>query len=245
MSSSLVPKRNTGLHFDPDNGDFVAVTVSVTSELSLHEANFSDLRDYAAQLEDWFSRLMTTAPPGLASGFIVSKELAAFDVYQDIVMFLPCSLGLSVLMTAVFVFVASCDFLLALTALICVLASLLSCCLLLVLIDGWSLGVVEALVLSLAAGLAVDPCLHLALAIARPAVSGDWLTRCHVVLETVGCRAVTGAALSTAVAGVAMLPAKLKCYHQMGVFLAVLMSSSWLFCGLAFVCSVACLPRRK
>ncbi|EUB61680.1 Protein dispatched [Echinococcus granulosus] len=69
----------------------------------------------------------------------------------------------------------------------------------------------------------------------------SWKRRCQRALGTVGW-AVTGAALSTALAGSAVLPSHLKCYQQMGLFLLILMTSALLLCGIAFVGSVACLP---
>ncbi|KAL5106546.1 hypothetical protein TcWFU_000829 [Taenia crassiceps] len=233
----------TGIRFSLETMRIVGLVISVTANLSLANTTFWALQEFTQQVEAWFSTLLATAPNGLAGGFLVSPELTAFEAYQDVLKFLPFSLGLSVALAALLILLSTLNLPLAMAALVSVAASLLLSCLLLILLGGWTLGIVEALILSLSAGLAVDPCIHLALAIIRP--SGDqgvsWQQRCRKALETVGW-AVTGAALSTALAGFAVLPSQLKCYQQMGLFLLILMISALLLCGVAFVGSVACLP---
>lgn len=238
----------TGLRFFANSSEVVGVVVTAKAALSLHNTTFTELSSYANELDSWFSAEMRTAPGGLSNGFLVSPELAAFDTYTDVLRFLPLSLGLSISLAAGLVLISTLNLLLAFTAFLSVGAALLLCCLLLVLFDNWTLGVVEALILSLAAGLAVDPCLHLAFDISRPlpaspGTESGWLKRCRVSMETVGC-AVTGAVLTTAIAGSAVLPSRLKCYHQMGVFLLLLMACSWIFCGISFVGCAACFPHR-
>ncbi|KAM7532997.1 hypothetical protein Aperf_G00000124144 [Anoplocephala perfoliata] len=245
MAFAEASSNPTGIRFSQETGEIVGLIISFTANISLINTTFSDLQEFGQQVETWFSDLLRTAPPGMKSGFLVSPELAAFETYQDALNFLPLSVGLSVTLATILVFVSTWNLSLALTALISVVASLLLSCLLLVILGGWSLGIVEALILSLSAGLAVDPCIHLALAImnSEDSEAFSWKKRSRNALEMVGC-AVTGAALSTALAGSAVLPSQLKCYQQMGLFLLILMTSALLLCGVAFVGSAACLPDR-
>ncbi|VUZ46554.1 unnamed protein product [Hymenolepis diminuta] len=234
----------TGLRFSPETGEIVGLVISFTANISLSNTTFSDLQKFGQQVETWFSELLLTAPSGLKSGFLVSPEFTAFETYQDVLKFLPLSVGLSVTLAALLVLISTMNLALALTALMSVISSLLLSCLLLVILGGWNLGIVEALILSLSAGLAVDPCIHLAFAIMKAdSGSPSWKNRSGEALQMVGC-AVTGAALSTALAGLAVLPSQLKCYQQMGLFLLILMTSALLLCGVAFVGSAACLPDR-
>ncbi|KAH9277794.1 Protein dispatched -like protein 1 [Echinococcus granulosus] len=233
----------TGMRFSLDTARIVGLVISATVNFSLANTTFSAVQEFTQHVETWFSTLLATAPNGLLGGFLASPELTAFEAYQDVLKFLPLSLGLSVALAALLVLLATLNLPLAVAALVSVVASLLLSCLLLILLGGWTLGIVEALILSLSAGLAVDPCIHLALAIIRSNGNEDasWKRRCQRALGTVGW-AVTGAALSTALAGSAVLPSHLKCYQQMGLFLLILMTSALLLCGIAFVGSVACLP---
>lgn len=185
----------TGIRFSLETMRIVGLVISATANLSISNTTFSALQEYTQQVETWFSSLLATAPNGLAGGFLVSPELTAFETYQDVLKFLPFSLCLSVALAALLILFSTFNLPLAMTALVSVVASLLLSCLLLILFGGWTLGIVEALILSLSAGLAVDPCIHLALAIIRS--YGDqrvsWKQRCRRALETVGW-AVTGAA---------------------------------------------------
>lgn len=242
MAFAEASSNPTGMRFSQETGEIVGLIISFTANLSLSNTTFANLQEFGQQVEAWFSDLLLTAPPGMKSGFLVSPELAAFETYQDVLKFLPLSVGLSVTLATFLVFLSTWNLLLAFTALVSVVASLLLSCLLLVIMGGWNLGIVEALILSLSAGLAVDPCIHLAFAIMNSdSESTSWKKRSKNALEMVGC-AVTGAALSTALAGSAVLPSQLKCYQQMGLFLLILMTSALLLCGVAFVGSAACLP---
>ncbi|VDN97894.1 unnamed protein product [Rodentolepis nana] len=234
----------TGLRFSLDSGEIVGLVISFTANISLSNTTFSDLHKFGQEVETWFSELLLTAPPGLKSGFLVSPEFTAFETYEDVLRFLPISVGFSIALAALLVFLSTMSLALSLTALMSVISSLLLSCLLLVILGGWNLGIVEALILSLSAGLAVDPCIHLAFAMMKLKSGGSsWKVRSSEALQMVGC-AVTGAALSTALAGSAVLPSQLKCYQQMGLFLLILMNSALLLCGVGFVGSAACLPDR-
>uniref|UniRef100_A0A5K3FHB9 SSD domain-containing protein n=1 Tax=Mesocestoides corti TaxID=53468 RepID=A0A5K3FHB9_MESCO len=241
---ALKSRFPTGLRFSPHSSKVVGLLISAVANVSLSNATYSEMLTYTQELQSWFSSILSTAPRGLSRGFVVSQELAAFDTYQDLLKFLPLSIALSVTLAASLVYLSTLNLPLAFTSLVSVMASLLLCCLFLVAFDEWTLGIVEVLILSLSAGLAVDPCIHLAFAIVRSTQATlEWSQRCRTALETVGC-AVTGAALSTAIAGSAVIPSSLKCYHQMGVFLLILMTSSLAFCGAAFVGCVACFPNK-
>nr|CDS34178.1 protein dispatched 1 [Hymenolepis microstoma] len=234
----------TGLRFSLASGEIVGLVISFVANISLSNTTFSDLHKFGQEVEKWFSDLLITAPSGLNSGFIVSPEFTAFETYEDVLQFLPISVGFSITLAALLVFLSTMNLPLSLTALTSVISSLLLSCLLLVILGGWNLGIVEALILSLSAGLAVDPCIHLAFAMMKSKSGGSsWKIRSCEALQMVGS-AVTGAALSTALAGAAVLPSQLKCYQQMGLFLLILMTSALLLCGVGFVGSAACLPDR-
>lgn len=155
----------TGLRFSTESGSIVGLVISITVNISLTNTSFSELQKFSRSVESWFEALQATAPPGLAGGFLVSPELTAFEAYEDVLKFLPLSLSLSVILAALIVFLSTFNVYLSVTTLLSVVATLLLSTLLLVLLGGWSLGIVEALILTLSAGLAVDPCIHLAFAI--------------------------------------------------------------------------------
>ena len=155
----------TGLRFSTDTGKIVGLVITFTANLSLPNTTFSDLQKFSQSVNSWFAAIQSTAPPGLAGGFLVSPELTALEVYEDVLKFLPLSMSLSVALATLLVFLSTLNITISVTALVSVVAALFVSILLLVFLGGWSLGIVEALILSLSAGLAVDPCIHLAFAI--------------------------------------------------------------------------------
>ncbi|VDL95374.1 unnamed protein product [Schistocephalus solidus] len=245
-TTARLPSQNgAGFHFQPGGTRPVAFTISLTSNISLNEASHNELSTYAQRLSKWFDDAQASAPESLSGGFLLSPELAAFEVYKDLLKFLPWSLGISLSLATTLVLLSTLNVALSVAALLSVLASQLSCTVLLVLLDNWQLGVVEALIISLSAGLAIDPCLHLAFALVPSRKEPvDWCRQARSALELVG-GAVTGGALTTAVAGAAVLPSVLNCYHQVGSFLVILMFSSWCLCAVSFTGIVACFPARR
>ncbi|KAL7060579.1 hypothetical protein AAHC03_010244 [Spirometra sp. Aus1] len=245
-TTNRFPSQNgAGFHFQPGGSRPAAFTISLTANVSLTEVSHKDLSKYAQRLGEWFDDAQASAPESLSGGFLISPELAAFEVYQDLLKFLPWSLGISLSLATTLVLLSTLNVALSVAAFLSVLASQLCCTVLLVLLDNWRLGVVEALIISLSAGLAIDPCLHLAFALVPPRKAPvDWCRQARSALELVG-GAVTGGALTTAVAGAAMLPSVLNCYHQVGSFLVILMFTSWCLCAVSFTGIVACLPGRR
>jgi len=92
---------------------------------------------------------------------------------------------------------------------------------------GWELNILESVVITLAIGLSVDFTLHYGI---MYKLSGE-TDRDKAVTFSIATMAspVSMAALTTLSAGVCLLPTRVLAYIQIGTFIAVLMSVSWVF----------------
>ena len=98
---------------------------------------------------------------------------------------------------------------------------------------GWELNILESVVITLAIGLSVDFTLHYGI---MYKLSGQTDRACSVrsSLASVGSP-VTMAAFTTFAAGLCLLPARVLAYIQIGTFIVVLMTISWIFSTFFFL----------
>ncbi|VDO64389.1 unnamed protein product, partial [Schistosoma margrebowiei] len=229
----------TGFRFMHKSGinEPVGFIVNALTNISLISSSHYDIEKFMNKITIWFNNLLSTAPNLLNHGFLVVNELDKFEITLNITQYVYHSIIIAVIIASLLIFLISKNILLSLLSLICLTCCLLSSITLLTCIDNWKLGIIEGLVISLAAGLAIDPCIHLAYAVSDKCNTGGW--RCQqsicsrnnllTVLNSLG-PAISGSAWTSAITGLPMLFSNLLCFHQIGSFLLTLMLCSWFFC---------------
>ncbi|TGZ72871.1 hypothetical protein CRM22_001840 [Opisthorchis felineus] len=242
----ILPREfQSGFRFPATHsGEPLGLIVSVLTNLSMLTSTHDELRRGVYDLSAWFLEALTTAPDHLRGGRLVLPTLGPFEVEKNVTEYVYWSILVAILLAALLVLLSTGTLCLAVIALVSLFACLVTTGMMLIIIDNWSLGIVEGLVLSLAAGLAIDPCLHLALSVKRAGgrccdTGLGWTSRSVHTSMCMLNAAVTGSAGSTAIAGLCMIACHLLCYHQIGVFLCVLMTSSWLMCYVMFASNLA------
>ncbi|CAH8450687.1 unnamed protein product [Dicrocoelium dendriticum] len=237
--------------FTGHSNEPVALILTVLTNLSTTTSTHAELRRFTENVASWFQASLLNAPASLIGGQVVVPALAAFEVTLNVVQYIHWSVLSSVFLATLLVLLSSLNMWLSVLAFLSLSSCLLTTVATLITFDHWTLGVVEGLVISLAAGLAIDPCIHLAVSVSSRTAKSSTVCRLFTfwsddaVLQsvTVLSNAVTGSAFSTAIAGLSMVTCRLLCYHQIGAFLATLMSFSWLFCYLLFAGCLACCSR--
>ncbi|TPP67326.1 Protein dispatched 1 [Fasciola gigantica] len=224
----------------------VGLVLTVVTNLTL-SMSYSVLRRSLDELTQWFRHSLLTFPCPISQPYLVVPSLVNFEVITNVAEYLPWSILSAILMASFLVLLSCRNLLLCVISLFNLIGCLMIAILLLATLDNWTLGVVEGLVLSLASGLAIDPCLHLAQTVSRiqktraccepGGRSGHVLHQALCMLNP----AVIGSTWSTALSGLCMLSCQLLCYHQIGVFLITLMACSWSICYIAFATNLACL----
>ncbi|CAH8465537.1 unnamed protein product [Schistosoma rodhaini] len=230
---------NTGFRFihKSDINEPVGLIINALTNISLISSSHYDIENFINKITIWFNNLLLTAPNLLNHGFLVVNELEKFEITLNITQYIYPSVMIAVIIASLLIFLISKNILLSLLSFICLTCCLLLSITLLTCIDNWKLGIIEGLVISLAAGLAIDPCIHLAYAVSDKCNTGGW--RCQqsvcsrnnllTVLNSLG-PAISGSAWTSAITGLPMLFSNLLCFHQIGAFLLTLMFCSWFFC---------------
>ncbi|CAH8454175.1 unnamed protein product [Schistosoma turkestanicum] len=215
----------------------VGFIVNALTNISLISSSHYDIEKAMNKITIWFNNLISNAPNLLNHGFLVVNELEKFEITSNITQYVYHSIMIAVIIASLLIFLIGKNILLSVLSLLCLTCCLLSSITILTCIDNWKLGIIEGLVISLAAGIAIDPCIHLAYAVSDKCNAGSW--RCQQsfcsrnnllsVLNSLG-PAISGSAWTSAITGLPMLFSNLLCFHQIGAFLSTLMFCSWFFC---------------
>ncbi|CAK1552865.1 unnamed protein product [Leptosia nina] len=168
----------------------------------------------------------------MANGWFVS-DLQFYDLQRTLAsgtvmaLLLSAALGFIVLIPSTFNLVVS------ICALVAMIFSSTATIAILVL-SGWKLNILESVSISTSAGLAVDFSLHYALSYTN--ASGTKSARVKYALST-SSGPTAAAAFTSGLAGIFLLRSNLLPYSQIGMFLALIMSISWLYATF-FLCSL-------
>jgi len=144
--------------------------------------------------------------------------------------FLGVAIAFTVLMMATRVFHIAA---LATLSIICVLLSITGSIVLL----GWSLGSIEAILISIVAGFSVDYVVHLAHAYER-AKNNDTTERIRLAFGEMGISVFNGM-LTSIGASIPLFLCSLQFFSKFGTFLCLTIAFSWLFANLAFMSVLA------
>ena len=142
------------------------------------------------------------------------------------------AIAVAMILSFLVLVVSTRNILLSLFAILTVFTIILITIAILVLL-GWELNILESVVITLAIGLSVDFTLHYGL---MYSLSGqtDRAGSVSSSLARVGSP-VTMAAFTTFAAGLCLLPARVLAYIQIGTFIVVLMTISWIFATFFFL----------
>ncbi|XP_013177872.1 PREDICTED: protein dispatched [Papilio xuthus] len=197
-----------------------------------YSMSYTAMNNFFLQVENWTEHQLKSAPPGMRNGWFLS-DLHFYDLQKTLAsgtvtaLILSASLGFIVLIPATFSFIIS----------ICALAAMVfssTVTIAILVLSEWKLNVLESVAISTSAGLAVDFSLHYALSYTN--ASGTKSTRVKYAL-TASSGPTAAAALTTGFAGIFLLRSNLLPYSQIGAFLALIMSVSWVYATF-FLCSL-------
>lgn len=209
----------------------VAVVVEFESVVP-YSMSYAAMNNFFIHVENWTQNELISAPPGMKCGWFLS-DLQFYDLQGTlargtvIALVLSASLGFVVLLPATLSLIIS----------ICALSAMIFSCtvtIAILVLSNWKLNVLESVAISTSAGLAVDFSLHYALS--YTSASGTTSARVKSSLST-SAGPTAAAALTTGFSGIFLLRSHLLPYSQIGTFLALIMSVSWLYATF-FLCSL-------
>lgn len=197
--------------------------------------SFSEMDHFVKTVESWFREELRSAPNEMKNGWFIS-DLDFYDLQETLshgtLIAICMSMGVALL---VLLFVTL-NLLISFYAIITVTFTIFTTIAILILL-GWKLNVLESIAVSSAIGLSVDFSLHYGVHYRfSPDLDRASSTR-YALSRMIGPTSM--AALTTGIAGGFMLGSHVLPYIQIGVFLLIIMTCSWIYATF-FLMSILC-----
>lgn len=186
--------------------------------------SFHEIETFVSTIQDWLDQELLSAPIGMRNAFFVS-ELDFFDLQDTLSKGTVSAVSMAMCVALLVLLLVTLNVLVSIYAIITVTLTIFSIVGTLVLL-GWKLNILESVAVSTAIGLAVDFSLHYGVQY-RYSKESDRKSSTRFAMRMIGPTVM--AATTTGVSGLLMLPSSVLAYIQIGVFLVVAMSISWIF----------------
>ncbi|XP_023705263.1 protein dispatched isoform X3 [Cryptotermes secundus] len=190
-----------------------------------YSPSFSEMDDFFQEVESWTRKELSEAPPGMRNGWFVS-DLEFYDLQCTLSLDTLVSIGVSMAVALGVLLLVTLNVFISLYAILTILCIIFVTVAVLVLF-GWTLNVLESIAISIAIGLSVDFSLHYGVHYRMCSAENRELAITYAVSCMGGPTAM--AALTTAAAGAFMLPSTVLAYIQIGMFLVIVMTISWMY----------------
>jgi protein dispatched 1 len=200
-----------------------ALVVECDSNQSFSHS-FGEIERFVETVQTWFNKELLTAPDGMKNAFFVS-ELDFFDLQDTLSKGTVSAVTMAMCVAFLVLLLVTLNVLVSIYAIITVTLTIFSIVGTLVLL-GWKLNILESVAVTTAIGLAVDFSLHYGVQY-RYSKESDRQSSTRFALRMIGPTVM--AAVTTSMSGVLMLPSSVLAYIQIGMFLVIAMSISWIF----------------
>lgn len=187
--------------------------------------SYTEVKQFVTEVETWFTNELKTAPPGLQGGWFTSY-LDFYDLQDTLSHGIITSIFVTMGVSMFLLFIVTINFSISFFAATTVIFSILVGVGILVLMD-WKLNILESVSITTSVGLAVDFSLHIGVHYRLSHHKTRKSSVNYTLTRILGPTAM--AALTTGMAGALMLFSNVLPYRQIGIFLVIIMSVSWLF----------------
>lgn len=209
----------------------VKVVVVEYESTQSYTMSYAEMENFTTTVQDWFSRAMANAPSGMRNAWFIS-ELDFYDLQRTLSEGTIYAICIAMAVSLIVLMLVTLNIIISVLAVITVTLSIFTTVGLLVVL-GWKLNVLESISVSTAIGLAVDFTLHYGITYRLSPISDRESATQYAINRMLGPTVM--AAITTGMAGAFMLPSKVLAYIQIGKFLLIVMSISWLFSTLFFM----------
>lgn len=207
-----------------------AIVVEYDSSYSF-SLSYTYMNHFYNEVEKWTQEQLKTAPKGMQKGWFIS-ELEFYDLQKVLSEGTIKAVGSAVGIAFLVLLLVTLNVLISIYAIFSITCSIFTTMAILVLL-GWKLNVLESIAVSTAMGLAVDYSLHYGISYKMCKDDSDREACTKQAIASMG-GSTAMAALTTGAAGAFMIPSSVLAYIQIGVFLVVVMSVSWMYSTFMF-----------
>lgn len=196
-----------------------------------YSMSYVELAAFRNNVEQWFGKAMRSAPEGLKNGWFIS-ELSFYDLQATLSTDTIYAIVVAMAVSLVVLVLVTLNVVISFLAIVTVTLTIFTTIAILVLME-WKLNVLESISISTAIGLTIDFSLHYGNNYRYcPDSIRENATR-YSLVRMIGPTAM--AALTTGAAGAFMLPSRVLAYIQIGKFLAIVMTVSWVYATFFFM----------
>lgn len=192
--------------------------------------SFPELSKFSNDVENWFNEMLKTAPLTLQNGWFTS-ELGFYDLQQTLSMGTLIGAIIAMISSLIALLVFTLNVRVSLYAIVTVIFTILTSIAALVLLK-WKLNILESIATNTAIGLGIDFVLHYALNYQMSELKDRKSATQYALSHMIGPTLM--AAITTAIAGVFMVFSSVLAYIQIGIFLLIVMTISWLYATFFF-----------
>lgn len=209
----------------------VKVVVVEYESTQSYTMSYIEMKNFTNTVQNWFNQALASAPLGMRNAWFTS-DLDLYDLQTTLSSGTVYAICIAMIVSLVVLMLITLNMIVSLLAMITVTFSIFATVGLLVVL-GWKLNILESITVSTAIGLAVDFTLHYGVTYRLSPISDRDSATQYALNRMLGPTAM--AALTTGAAGAFMLPSNVLAYIQIGKFLIIAMSISWLFSTLFFM----------
>lgn len=192
--------------------------------------SFTEMSNFSANVENWFNNMLKSAPEALKNGWFTS-ELGFFDLQQTLSSGTLIAAAIAMISSLIALLLFTMNVLVSLYAVLTVIFTILSTIAVLVLLE-WKLNILESIAVNTAIGLGIDFVLHYALnyqlSEKKDRKSATEYALSHMIGPTLM------AAITTTIAGLCIVFSSVLAYIQIGIFLLIVMTTSWVYATFFF-----------
>lgn len=236
-ASTCSSRRNNHMFYGQmvfdDNNRIKGYVVRVDTNMRF-SLSYSVMDSNYKQTEAFLKGALATAPAQMNNAFFAIEQsffALFYDLQRGIALGTFYSIGISLGIAFLVMFLATRNVLVTLYAVVNI-GCVILCTIALIVLLGWDLNILESITVSLGIGLSIDFTIHYGVAYSLSEHS-DSKSRTRDAFARVG-GAVAMSALTTFVAGAAMLPSHVLAYYKLGTFLMIIMAFSWAYSTFLF-----------
>lgn len=192
--------------------------------------SYIEMANFTSHVQNWFNDILKSAPRSLQNGWFIS-ELSFYDLQQILssgtINAASIAMGSSLIVLLLFTM----NWLNSIYAVLTVIFTILTTLAILVLF-GWKLNILESISVSTAIGLGMDFVFHYALTYIASDKPDRRSCSNYCLQRMIGPTLM--AAITTWLAGYFMMFSSVLAYQQIGMFLIIVMTVSWLYATFFF-----------
>lgn len=192
--------------------------------------SYIEIANFTSHVQNWFNDILKSAPHSLQNGWFIS-ELSFYDLQQILssgtINAASIAMGSSLIVLLLFTM----NWLNSIYAVLTVIFTILTTLAILVLC-GWKLNILESISVSTAIGLGMDFVFHYALSYIASDKPDRRSCSTYSLSRMIGPTIM--AAITTWLAGFFMLFSSVLAYQQIGMFLIIVMTVSWVYATFFF-----------